>query len=695
MDGNANKASSKKSSSPRASSSATDGRSPSESPPPDTIDAGVATLPMPEPAPPMSEGAPSDEALQRLRNDFGLQSFHPGQTDVINRLLLGRSAAAVFPTGGGKSLCYQLPSQMFDGTTVVISPLIALMKDQCDALAKRGISAARLDSTMSAAEVAQSMQDIRSGKTKLLYVAPERFFNERFRAAINDLTISLFAVDEAHCISRWGHNFRPDYLKLAELARELNAQRVLALTATATPSVLSDICDAFRIEDHDAIRTPFFRNNLQLRSRILTSPSRDAALAETIQSRPRGATIVYVTLQKTAVAVAEMLAATGLPAKPYHAGMEQDDRTATQAWFIDSSDAIVVATIAFGMGIDKSDLRYVYHYNPPASLEAYAQEIGRAGRDGGDAICEMMLVPGDRIVLENFAYGDTPTRRSIGKLVDFVIAQSEVFHLSHYQVSFETDIRILVARTLLTYLELDGYIVGKSPRYDTYKIKPLVASSVILNSLRGEAKDFMGGMLSCLTKGRTRFLLNMAVAAKRLNCDRERLVRAVEYLSERSWVDVEVSDLVYGYKKTRPITEPKLLADELYSRLEQRERDELARLNDVFEIAQAKQCMAGTLSLHFGEKIRKPCGRCSGCNGEGPHVLPPVTARAVGTSATTAVVNLAKKYPDQLNQPRDRARFLCGLSSPGFTRSRISRDANFGICESVPYATVLEAMMRV
>ena len=631
-------------------------------------------------------------ALSRLRNDFGLERFQPGQLEIINRLLAGRSAAAVFPTGGGKSLCYQLPSQMLPGTTIVISPLIALMKDQCESLARRGIAAARLDSSMSAAEVAVSMRGLRDGSIRLLYVAPERFFNERFRAAVGDLTISLFAVDEAHCISRWGHNFRPDYLKLAELARELGAERVLALTATATPAVLGDICDAFGIEQHDAIRTPFYRPNLQLRSRILNPKDRDEALAKAIETRPRGAAIVYVTQQKTAESVAEFLATRGLPAKPYHAGMENEVRTETQNWFAKSSDGIVVATIAFGMGIDKSDIRYVYHYNPPASLEAYAQEIGRAGRDGADSICELMLVPDDRVVLENFSFGDTPTRHAVGKLIDFVVGQSDFFHVSHYQLSAETDIRILVARTLLTYLELDGYITAKSPRYDSYKIKPMVASSVILSHFNGERKEFMGGMLSCLSKGRSSFLLNMAVAAKRLNCERERLVKAVEYLAEKGWVEVDVSDLMHGYQKTRKIDEPKVVADQLYQRLEQREREEVSRLDGLFSLAAATDCLPAKLSHHFGEKLARDCGRCSACLGEGAHVIPPIGAKSVGTSAMSAVTTLAKKYPDQLGHPRDRARFLCGLTSPGFTRSRLSRDSSFGICNAVPYPIVLEAM---
>ncbi len=581
---------------------------------------------------------------------------------------------------------------MFSGTTVVVSPLLALMKDQCDALAKRGIHAARLDSTLSANDVGNIMRSLRSGECKLLYVAPERFFNERFRASISDLKIDLFAVDEAHCISRWGHNFRPDYLKLAEIARELGAARVLALTATATPDVLTDICDTFGIEPHDAIRTPFHRRNLQLRTRLVTPKDRLNKLIETLKTRPAGSGIVYVTLQKTAEEVAEALKNQGLDAKPYHAGLDDDVRTSTQAWFIESDVGIVVATIAFGMGIDKANIRYVYHYNPPASLEAYAQEIGRAGRDGMDSVCELFVVPEDRVVLENFAYGDTPTRRAIGKLIDLMVGQPETFYLSHYQLSAETDIRMLVARTLLTYLELDGYLIGKSPRYETYKVKPLVTSRVILDSLNGEPRQFMSGLLACLTKGRTWFLLNMAVAAKRLNCTRERIVKAVEYLAERGWVEVEVSDLVHGYQKSRAISEPKLLADELFKRLEQREKDELKRLDQVFELSRAQSCMAGRLAEHFGERLAKPCGRCSHCLGEGSIEMPIGAPRSIGSSALKAVETLSKKYPDQLQHARDKARFLCGLNSPAMTRAKLSRNESFGVCAEVPYATVLQAL---
>ncbi len=627
-----------------------------------------------------------------LRERFGMESFHAGQREVIERLLAGRSAAAVFPTGGGKSLCYQLPSQMLPGTTVVISPLISLMKDQCDALARRGIAAVRLDSSLSQRQFSDAISDIRGGRAKLLYVAPERFFNERFRASIGDLRISLFAVDEAHCISRWGHNFRPDYLKLAELAKQLGAERVLALTATATLPVLTEVCEAFGIESGDAIRTPFFRRNLQLRTRVLDATARDRELVDSIVRRPPGPAIVYVSLQKTAESVAELLAGRGVAARAYHAGMESETRDEVQQWFLGSDSGVVVATIAFGMGIDKPNIRYIDHYNPPASLEAYAQEIGRAGRDGGDSTCQIWLVPEDRVVLENFTYGDIPTRQAVGRLLELVAGQSETFHISHYQLSAETDIRILVARTLLAYLELEGHLVGTAPRYDTYKLKPLVTSQHILSHFEGEPRQFLAGLLGCLTKGRTWFLLNMATACRRLGCDRQRMVKAVEHLAERGWVEVQVSDLVHGYQKPRPLGDLKLLGDRLYQRLLERERAEIARLDDVFELAAAGGCLAARLSSHFGEQLQQACGRCTACLGQGPWTIPEVAARGIGTSAKTAIEQLTRRFPDHFSDLRNRARFLCGLSGPAFTRAKLTRESSFGVCDRVPFRRVLEEL---
>src|SRR3954469_23279180 len=279
----------------------------------------------------------SQRPAEMLAARFGFDSFRPGQQQVIDALLAGRSALAVFPTGAGKSLCYQLPALLLEGTTIVVSPLIALMKDQIDFLQRSGIDAARLDSSLEVSEQREMFDRLRAGSLKLLYVAPERFNNERFLGQLARARISLFAVDEAHCISEWGHNFRPDYLKLAERARELGTERVLALTATATPAVVADILAGFGIEEADAVVTGFYRPNLALLTTPIVADERDGQLLPRLRERPPGSTIVYVTLQRTSLRVAALLAAAGLPARPYHAGMSAEERVAVQEWWSSSS----------------------------------------------------------------------------------------------------------------------------------------------------------------------------------------------------------------------------------------------------------------------------------------------------------------------------------------------------------------------
>src|SRR5688572_5812579 len=307
---------------------------------------------------PESTQAPIDT----LNEVFGFPVFRGGQEAAVSKLLDGQSVLAIFPTGAGKSLCYQLPALLLDGLTLVISPLIALMKDQIDFLTSRGVAAARLDSSVESDDARRIYRELHAGTLKLLYVAPERLGSERFLQLLRGLRLSMMAVDEAHCISEWGHNFRPDYLKLAKLARDLNVGRVLALTATATPSVAGDIARAFGVAPDAVVKTDFHRPNLVLRVTPVAPDRRDALLVEHLRSRPRGPTIVYVTLQKTAEEVAARLTAAGFAAKAYHAGLDAEVRHAVQDEFMAAPEAVVVATIAFGMGIDKSDIRGVYHY---------------------------------------------------------------------------------------------------------------------------------------------------------------------------------------------------------------------------------------------------------------------------------------------------------------------------------------------
>jgi len=631
-----------------------------------------------------------------LRDKFGFDAFRPGQPEVIDHLLAGRSASAVFPTGGGKSLCYQLPALALPGLTLVVSPLIALMKDQIDRLKKRGIAAERLDSTLNADQNRALMAALRAGELKMLYVAPERFVNERFREAMQRVRVSLFAVDEAHCISEWGHNFRPDYLKLAQFAKLFHAERVLALTATATPQVLKDICRGFGIAPECAVRTGFYRPNLTVLTTPIAAADRDAALVQRLTSRPLGSTIVYVTLQRTAEEVAAMLAAAGFQARPYHAGMEDDVRAAVQDWFSASDNALVVATIAFGMGIDKANIRYVYHYNLPKSLENFAQEIGRSGRDGEPATCEMFVCPDDLNVLENFVYGDTPSLEAIRSLVDEVYSLGDEFDVSLYELGAHHDIRLIVTRTLLTYLELDGYLQEGTPFYSTYQFRPLATSAEILAKFEGERRDFLTRLLRCAAKAKIWFTIDLDEAVTKTGSPRERVVRALDYLGEHGLLELKVEGVRHRFcRMRRPPANLAELAAPLHMRMVERESREIARLNQVLALAAHHGCQVSRLGEHFGEPLDQPCGHCSWClNGHTAATLIPRPAAAIDEDIWSQASALRAQQSDPLNDPRAFTRFLCGLTSPKLSRGKFTSLSLFGSLGHIPFAEVFRRAER-
>jgi ATP-dependent DNA helicase RecQ len=621
----------------------------------------------------------TDDLHQALRSHFGFDRFQPGQEQVVGHLLAGKSAAAVFPTGGGKSLCYQLPALLLPGVTLVVSPLIALMKDQIDALSRRGIAAARLDSTLSADEYAQTMRQARSGSLRLLYVAPERFQNERFRQAIGQIRVALFAVDEAHCISEWGHNFRPDYLPLVEVARQCRAERLLALTATATPQVLADVCRAFNIEPECAVRNSCYRPNLTVLTTPVDAREHESQLLRRLRERPAGPTIIYVTLQRTAEELAARISADGFAARAYHAGLEDDVRAATQDWFMRSTSGIVVATIAFGMGIDKADIRYVYHYNPPKSLENYSQEIGRAGRDGLPAVCEMLLCMDDLSQLENFAYGDTPSRAAVQQLVKEVFEQNAEFDVSFYELSGQCDIRPLVVRTLLTYLELDGFLAGGTPFFASYRFQPLRSSAEILAQFDGERRQFLQQLLRLAKKARTWFHIDLDEATRTLDAPRDRVVRALDYLGERGWLKVDVSGTRHRYRRLRAPADIAALAESLYARSVARQRQEIARLGQVVGLAEHPDCQVAVLCQHFGETRAEPCGHCTRCLGHDrsvvrhDRIVPPLDETIFAEALAVRRANLAVLADSVV-----MARWLCGIASPALTKSKLSSHPLFG-----------------
>ncbi len=353
----------------------------------------------------------------KLKEFFGFDSFKGDQEKIISHLVAGNDAFVLMPTGGGKSLCYQLPALVMEGTAIVISPLIALMKNQVDAI--RGFVAGNdgiahfLNSSLSKAQINEVRDDLLSGVTKLLYVAPESLSKQENIDILKEIRISFYAVDEAHCISEWGHDFRPEYRRIREIIEGIGIAPVIALTATATPKVQSDILKNLGIQDARVFKSSFNRPNLYYEVRDKSDPKKE--IIRFIKQNPGKSGIIYCLSRKKVEELAELLNINGIKALPYHAGLDARTRAENQDKFLMEEIDVIVATIAFGMGIDKPDVRFVIHYDIPKSLEGYYQETGRAGRDGGEGKCIVFYSYKDIQKLEKFMQGKPVSEQEIGK----------------------------------------------------------------------------------------------------------------------------------------------------------------------------------------------------------------------------------------------------------------------------------------
>lgn len=626
---------------------------------------------------------------QILQQTFGFTTFRPGQQQVIETLLSGRSALAIFPTGGGKSLCYQLPALLLDGLTVVISPLIALMKDQVDVLQRAGVAAARLDSTVPYDEVQRIYRGVGDGSLKILYIAPERLANERFLQRLKRVEIALLAVDEAHCISEWGHNFRPDYMKIARLTVDLRVGRVLALTATATPQVADDIRSAFNITAADQVLTGFNRPNLALNIIPCSAEQRPNLLMQRLKSLPEGSTIVYVTLQRTAEDVAQMLSQAGLPAQAYHAGLKDEQRSAVQDAFMRGDSRIIVATIAFGMGIDKADIRTIIHYNLPKTIENYMQEIGRAGRDGLSAQCELLACVDDATVLANFTYGDTPTAEAMQGMITYLLGQGQQFDVSRYELSGIYDMRPLVVATVLAYLELNGTLEATGPFYVGYKFKLLRSQQQICAKYPGERGEFLAALFNTAKVARVWSHVIPDEAALALNQPRERITNALIYLEEQGDLHLQSSGLRYGYRLAQDCTNNQQLIASMVEAFTRQEQQNLQRLDGMLAFVSESGCVVRHLLGYFGEQLTVDCGQCSSCRSLTSSA--PVTATPVQLSHDELhkIQQISTEQHRALAHPRQLARFLCGITSPATNKARLLKHPSFGCLAQFPFVDVL------
>lgn len=589
------------------------------------------------------------ETLQRagekLKETFGFPSFRQGQERAIEAVLSGRDALVIMPTGSGKSLCYQVPALVLPGVTLVVSPLIALMKDQVDSLSLRGVPVTFINSSLSAEEQWSRLRELEQGAYKIVYVAPERFRQKSFRSALSKIKLSLLAIDEAHCISQWGHDFRPDYRKLKDVRTQLGQVPTIALTATATPEVQNDIASELDMRDPERVITGFDRPNLELRVEKARGESQKQErlqqfLLEMLRLHaeegvPAG--IVYTGTRKHAEAVAGFLSSspwTGIGerratlCRAYHAGMEARERKETQEDFMEGRLPWVAATNAFGMGVDKSDIRFVIHYDLPGSIEQYYQEVGRAGRDGLPARCLLLFAESDRRLQEFFIEGSNPSRETIEAAYRFLFrfGENPIFRtLSELEGTFRSSGKSpssnpMVFNSSVAVLERAGALERLDHYQNLAEVQPATPTPWPENPYPERAKvkralhEALGRVFE-RSEGEPASI-SLEHWAQELEIPEESLRRGLSQLAEEGivrYIPPFRGRAIRLPEKMRPAAE---LGVDFESLRRRRERDE-ERLSQVLRFAKSKACRRNAILRHFGEPV--PAGGCGQCDGCGLH----------------------------------------------------------------------------
>jgi ATP-dependent DNA helicase RecQ len=566
-----------------------------------------------------------EQLVELLKIHYGFDSFRPGQEAAIDSLLSGRDTVVVMPTGGGKSLIFQLPALVLEGATIVVSPLISLMKDQVDSLSKIGIPATFINSTLTPNETADRLEKINQGFYKLVYIAPERFYNQSFLNSLKGLKVSLFAVDEAHCVSQWGHDFRPSYLRLREAFKALGRPPVAALTATATPEVRADIIRQLDLKNPEVVITGFSRPNLQFGVINASNSNKSELIVDAITHSLSGHGIVYVGTRAKADEIAAELAASGIKAVVYHGGMDAASRDWVQENFMNGSAQVVVATNAFGLGINKKDIRFVIHHDLPGTIEAYYQEAGRAGRDGQTSVCLLFYSNRDRYLQEFFIKGDNPPPGIIVEIYDLIqewfksgqFRQGQSLLLTYSDIAKHLSEQVpeMAIGTALKILEREGYISRPSEKASKAYLK-ILSSEGELSEFFGKRAKKQADLLSSLLENysqevRAGWNFNMDEVAARLQVKKDSLSRLIKKLVEKDAAEYEPPFKGTEIQILKQVCPEDLELD--FKALEEKQLRAYEKLEEMENYTRHLGCRQQYILRYFGEPDAKPCGQCDSC----------------------------------------------------------------------------------
>ncbi|MGB7328679.1 MAG: RecQ family ATP-dependent DNA helicase [Rubripirellula sp.] len=644
-----------------------------------------------------------------LLSRFGLTAFRPGQRDVVDAIAAGKDVMCVMPTGGGKSLCYQLPSLARAGTTIVVSPLIALMKDQVDTLQGIGIAAKLINSTLSAAEQTEVMNEMASGKLDLVYVAPERLRNSRFLDACRTANVTLLAVDEAHCVSEWGHDFRPDYSRLGRFRqRYLNNVQTIALTATATPVVRDDVIEILGLQAPKTFVTGFARTNLRFGvTHSKTEQEKNDALLAYLKSQT-GAGIIYAATRKRCEEIADWLPEkAGRPIGVYHAGLDPVQRRQVQEEFMSGRLSAIVATNAFGMGIDKSDIRFVVHYNLPGSLEAYYQEAGRAGRDGGNSDCRLMFSYSDRYIQEFFIDSRYPSKATVKKVYEYLLTREEdPIELTLEQVREAINVKdgseaIGTAETLLAK---SGVLrrLDSNANYAMLRIDS--DAPTMLDFLPKEARTRRKVMLAIeKIVGRRRHedvFVKPARLMEAADVKRDQLVRTLRELRR-----LKAFDYCPPFRgRAIHFTDRDQRFEDLdidFAELARRKAAETEKLESVIQFARTAGCRQRVILNYFGETEADNCGTCDRCApgdgsiGRAQDVAVSDPMKGVDADALLRGIRVVLSGVTRMHGRFGKilvAQMLCGSKSKKLQQWRLNRLSTYGLLSDLKQSDVVGVM---